>query len=86
MTILLAYVYRSSIIVSSLRGFPDMDALAQFIKEHPRGIPENSLSDRKVPWDYWMAYKVFDDGSDGQPLSLKEKQAVGMRSSKKKKV
>ena len=66
--------------VSSFRYFPHEDALAQFVKEHPEGItisyPRFSILHK---WPSWHAYKVFDDGTECQPLTLNEYRTIGMR-------
>lgn len=82
MTILLARRDKE-LRVDSFRSFEDVDSLAKFVKDHPKGLTDLwGLH----PWHGWHAYRVYDDGTECTPLTLKEYQALGMRPSSSKRV
>ena len=77
MIFLMAYRDTSGLRVDSFRYFSSMEPLVKFIQEHPKGLMPPVY---KVPvWFGWHVYKVYNDGTESQPLCLNEYRAIGMR-------
>lgn len=71
MVYLLARKWRSAINIASMRYFESYEDLEAHVKQHPVSHWSGG--------EPWHAYRVYKDGRDAEPLTLKENRKLGIR-------
>lgn len=72
---LLARKWRGAINIASMQMFTGTERLEAHLSKHP---PEYWDAEPK-----WHVYRVFNNGREAEPLTLKESRAIGLRPPKK---
>ena len=72
---LLARKWRGAINIASMQMFTGTEDLEAHLSKHP---PEYWDAEPK-----WHVYRVFNNGREAEPLTLKESRAIGLRPPKK---